>query len=397
MTTHGIRPTMSLGFQRLEAPAYRTRAAHHGFSRSLGSVVVLLVWAVMACGKTVVDPVGNPSPDIDISAPWVEASVSEVGGSAAMVEAALAEASTMERLRSILVVKDGLLVVEDYFGTVGPDALHDVRSVTKSVISALVGLSTESGEITSLEDPIAKYLVPLTGPFEPAKQAITIEHLLTMTSGLEWDEPGGLGSYLEWLRSDDHIAFVLDKPLVFEPGTSFNYNSGASHLLGPILEQATATLLPSLAQEVLFGPIGVSRHRWEWLSSGSHNAGAGVDLRPRDLARFGQLYLQRGSSGGQRILPVGWVESSYTPRFDWRFNLGALHGVTYGYLWWTVPGAPEPLYFAWGHGGQYVVIVPDLNLVVVTTNHWPSMGERAPHYEEITMNLVVEQLIPAFR
>ena len=299
--------------------------------------------------------------------------------------------------RRLLIVKDGRLVVEEYFGDAGREDLHDVRSVTKSVVSALTGIVLARGGIAGVEDPIGGYLDSLVSDLEPEKAAITIEHLLTMTSGVEWDESGGFGDYTKWIQSGDHLGYLLDRPFVAEPGARFNYNSAAVHLLGVVLEQATGMELPELAHEVLFGRIGVARSRWEPLAGGFHNGGAGLDLRPRDLARFGQLYLQGGSSAERRIVPAEWVDRSTVERFDWRFSSGALGGITYGFIRWVVPEAREPFYFAWGFGGQYVVVVPEMYLVMVTTNDWRGVGADAGRYERMTMDVLVEYMIPAFR
>ncbi len=313
-----------------------------------------------------------------------------------MVATGVERARLNDRLRSLLVVKDGRLVVEEYFNGSHGD-LHDVRSVTKSVVSALAGLVIERGDLGSVNDAIGEHLDLLVSDLEPAKAEITIEHLLTMASGLEWDESGGFGDYVQWIRSDDHLGYILDKPLVADPGSRYNYNSGAVHLLGVALEQATGARLPELADELLFSRIGISRSRWEPLRDGFHNGGAGLDLRPRDLARFGQLYLQQGESAGSPVLPAEWVARSSAARYGWRFDSGGLGGISYGSLWWVVPEASEPLYFAWGFGGQYVVIVPGMNLVAVTTTDWPGMGAEAGTYERRTMDLLVDYIIPAFR
>lgn len=349
-----------------------------------------------ACNSDMVEPEPSGPPNIDLALPWTTASVAEVGGSTAMVATGVERARLNDRLRSLLVVKDGRLVVEEYFNGSQGD-LHDVRSVTKSVVSALTGLLIERGDLGSVNDPIGGYLDSLVGDLEPAKAAITIDHLLTMASGLEWDESGGFGDYVQWIRSGDHLGYVLGKPLVSDPGSQYNYNSGAVHLLGVALEQATGKRLPALADELLFGRIGISRSRWEPLRGGFHNGGAGLDLRPRDLARFGQLYLQKGESAGSPVLPQEWVARSSAARYGWRFDSGGLRGISYGTLWWVVPEASEPLYFAWGFGGQYVVIVPGMNLVIVTTTSWPGMGAEAGAYERRTMDLLVDHIIPAFR
>lgn len=368
--------------------------------RRAGGLLVAAALALSACAEPAVVPGTDRPLEIDLARPWVTASVADAGGSSAMVERGLERARANRRMRSLLVARDGRLVVEEYFGGARAIDLHDVRSVTKSVVSALTGIALARGDLRSLDDPVADYLDTLRPELDPDKGAITIRHLLTMTSGLEWDETGGFGSYVEWIRSGDPLGFVLDRPFASPPGETFNYNSAAVHLLGVVIEQATSMELPALAESTLFDPIGVSRSRWEPLADGSHNGGAGLDLRPRDLARFGQLFLQRGASGGRQIVPADWVDLSTAARFDWRFELGALEGISYGYLWWVVPGASGPLHFAWGHGGQYVVVVPGRRLVVVATNDWRGVGDEeggARRYERLIMDILVQDIIAAFR
>ena len=361
------------------------------------AVVGAAACLLAACSEDTLGPGSSDGLDIDLALPWVEASVADAGGSPEGVARAVESARANDRMRSLLVVKDGRLVVEEYFGDGADEELHDVRSVTKSVVSALAGIAIERGDIGGLDDPIGDYLDPVASWMEPEKRAITVGHLLTMTSGLEWDESGGFGSYIDWIRSGDYLGFVLDKPLTYSPGSQFTYNSGAVHLLGVVIEQATTMQLPAFARHALFDPMGIAVSRWESLGGGFYNGGAGLDLSPRDLARFGQLFLQRGSSGGRQLVPAEWVDRSTVTRFDWRLDSGSLSGISYGFLWWTVPEAPEPMYFAWGHGGQYIVVVPDLNLVVVTTNNWWRVGEAAGDYEQKTMDIVVRHVLPAFR
>ena len=370
----------------------------HGIRPKLRQVAAAAAAGLLAaCSEGPLGPGPSGPIDIDLALPWVEASLADVGGSPERMARAVELAGANDRMRSLLVVKDGRLVVEEYFGDGADEELHDVRSVTKSVVSALAGIAIARGDIDGLDDPIGDYLDGVTGRIEPDKRAITVRQLLTMTSGLEWDESGGFGSYIDWIRSGDYLGFVLEKPLTSAPGTQFTYNSGAVHLLGVVIEQATTMYLPNFAQHVLLDPMGIAKSRWESLGGGFHNGGAGLDLRPRDLARFGQLYLQRGSSGGRQIIPADWVDRSTMGRFDWRFDSGSLKGISYGFLWWVAPDAPEPMYFAWGHGGQYVVVVRGLNLVVVTTNNWWRMGEAAEDYERVTMDIVVQHVLPAFR
>ncbi|MYE69783.1 MAG: serine hydrolase [Gemmatimonadetes bacterium] len=214
----------------------------------------------------------TPGPDelveVDLARPWTTATVAEVGGSPAMVERGIDRARTNHRMRSLLVARNGRLVVEEYFGGARANTLHDARSVTKSVVSALTGIALERGDIKTLDDPVADYLGSLVPDLDPDKGAITIRQLLTMTSGLEWDETGGFGSYIEWIRSDDPLGYVLARPFAAPPGEEFNYNSAAVHLLGVVVQQATGSELPTLARSTLFDPMGISRSPWEPLGNG---------------------------------------------------------------------------------------------------------------------------------
>lgn len=366
-------------------------------------------WLAVALAATLASPAGctdlptEPRPwdaaAIDLAAPWKTATVEAVGGSRDLVAAGVERAHRNHRLQSLLVVKNGRLVVEEYFGTGHPEMLADVRSVTKSVVSALAGIAVERGRIGSVDDPVAGYLAPLVTALEGDKGNITFRHLLTMTSGFAWDETGGGSSYSEWIRSGDHLRFLLDKPLADPPGAQFTYNSAAVHLLGVAIEQATERRLPEFAQEALFGPIGIAFGRWESLPGGYSNGGAGLDLRPRDLARFGQLYLQLGVSANRQVLPEEWTAASTVARFQWRSDFGPLAGISYGRLWWVVPDAPEPFYFAWGYGGQFVFVVPRIAMVIVATNDWRGVGGDggAARYERETLAVVTDYLLPAFR
>lgn len=391
------------------SPAIRASAAWASHRRRSGRSSAAFraraawAWAALvalgACSADLAGPDRRTPARIDLAAPWETLSIEAVGGSPDLVADGIERARLNHRLQSLLVVKAGRLVVEEYFGAGHPDSVADVRSVTKSVVSALAGIALERGEIGSVDDPVAGYVAPAVGEIDGAKREITVRHLLTMTSGFEWDESGGFGSYSEWMRSDDHLRFLLDRPLAHPPGTQFTYNSAAVHLLGVAVEQATGMRLPEFAHDALFGPMGIAFGRWEPLPGGYHNGGAGLDLRPRDLARFGQLYLQGGASLDRQLLPREWVNLSFRPHFQWRSDFGALAGISYGLLWWSVPDAPEPLHFAWGYGGQYVFVVPGLDLVIVATNDWRGISQEggAERYEQETVGVIVDHLVPAFR
>jgi len=341
-------------------------------------LAALALFVLAGCQDAPVGPPTGPpsgSTAIDIAAPWQVASPGDVGLNSFAMSLAVSAAADIDRLRSLLVVKDGKLVVEEYFGGRGAGSLNDVRSVTKSIVGTLAALARDRGYIASLDDPIDRYLPAEVTPLDFGQRAITVRHLLTMSGGFQWDESGGGGDYVRWILSDDPIGMLLDRPIEDSPGSGFTYNSAAVHLLGVLIEEAVGEPLPAFAARELFQPLGISSVEWEPMSDGFVNGGSGIDLRARDLARLGQLYLQDGVSGGRRILPEGWVAEATRPWFSWRATFGALGRYTYGELWWVSEGRPETAFLAWGYGGQFIYVVPALDLVVVTTTEWTGLSQ----------------------
>ena len=225
-------------------------------------------------------------------------------------------------------------------------------------------------------------------------EAITFRHLLTMTGGWDWDEFTG-DDYLHWARSPEPVSFLLDRPIVDPPGTRFVYNSAAVHLLGIALEEATGQALPDFADEVLFDPLGIPDLAWEPLPGDFVNGGSGLDLRPRDLARIGQLFLRGGRSGDRAVVPGDWIEMATDPVFAWAGPR------SYGFLWWI--DLERDGYYANGYGGQYLYVLPGRDLVVVVTTDWRGAA-RGPDYRDairtlarLAFDIVVNEVVPAAR
>lgn len=344
-------------------------------ARALAAALIAAVAA--ACGQTPAAPSAPaaPPPRIDLSAAWIEAAPADVSLDATMLAAAGAEAATMPRFRGLLVARHGRLAFERYFGGADAATLFDVRSVTKSVISALVGIALRDGVLPSADAPVAGYLSP---PYvlDDASRGITVRHLLTMTSGFQWNEDDVAG-YNLWILSDDHVQYLLDRPHARPPGAQFTYNSAAVHTLGVVLQRAAATPLPQYARDRLFAALGIDAVSWEPLDRGTVNGGSGIQLRGRDLLKLGQLYLQRGWSAERSVVPESWVDETTRPRFTWRNDYGAQKSVTYGMLWWVSDASPAA-FFAWGYGGQFVYVVPGRDLVVVAATNWRNLTETTP-------------------
>lgn len=382
---------------------YRNLRREFSRARACRAALLPLIVVVAACADSAVGPVAPPPPGaigpIELSAPWVESDPAVVGFDAGRLADALGQAGAIPRLRSLLVVKNGRLVVENYFGGRDRNSLHDVRSVTKSVIGTLAAIAVADGYIGGLDDRIESYLSPGVASLGYDQRFITIRHLLTMTGGFQWNESGGLGDYGVWIQSPDHIDTLLDRPIVNPPGSGFVYNSAAVHLLGVVIEEAVGEPLRDYASRVLLRPIGIEAVQWESLSRGYVNGGSGIDLTARDLARLGQLYLQDGLSGATRILPEGWVASATTPKFSWRAAYGSLDRYTYGYLWWISESEPEAAYLAWGYGGQFVYVVPDLDLVIVATTDWTRLSQEGGPgpLERAVLDVLIEGIHRAAR
>lgn len=262
-------------------------------------------------------------------------------------------------IHGIAIVRNGTLVLEAYFHPMRAEDRHYIASCTKSFVSALVGVALAQGYIDSVDQKLLDFFPDQTVANSDAwKQAIRLENLLTMSSGLAW--PGrNLNESIQaqWRQSQDMVQFVLDRPMADEPGTRFRYNSGGSHLLAAIVRQTTGRPPLAFAREHLFKPLGITNVYWEADPAGLNFGGWGLELTVPDLARFGYLFLQQGVWDGQAVLPAAWVEASTTSHIE----TGYLD-YHYGYQWWVDPAGS---YHARGYGGQYIFVVPDQNLVVV--------------------------------
>ncbi len=280
-------------------------------------------------------------------------------------------------IHSVLMIRHGRLVAEEYFrGTTawGQDidfqrnTLHAVYSVTKSVTSALVGIAMEKGEIRGLDARMLDLLPSYADLLSTGgKKAILLRHFLSMTGGLEWDEwtysyTDSRNSHVQMQEADDAVRYVLEQPLVDPPGTVFTYNSGISIALGEALYSVTGRKADELTRLQLFEPMGISKVEWEIYSGGLVETGGGLSMRPRDMGKFGLLYLQDGVWNGQQLVPRDWVRESTKKQ-------APLWG--YGYHWWvdsldTGSGMVDS-FSAQGYAGQFIFVVPDLDLVTVFT------------------------------
>ena len=248
--------------------------------------------------------------------------------------------------------------------------LHTMQSVSKSVTSALIGIALRRGEIPSVDVKTMPYFSAFRVKPDARRDAMTLRDILTMTTGIAWDEstvtytdPANNCAAME--SAQDWIQYVLDQPMAEEPGKKWLYNSGATQLLSYLIKKTTGREAHDYAKEHLFAPLGIE-FEWKQTPLGLADTEGGLYLRPRDLAKLGLLYLKDGVWDGQRILPEGWVKDSTA----WRVSTSGGGRRGYGYKWWVLsrkgPGTYDA-YAALGYGGQFLIVVPELDLVAVFT------------------------------
>ncbi len=271
-------------------------------------------------------------------------------------------------LHSLVIVRGGRLVVEEYFHGFGREDLHEIQSGTKSVASLMVGIARDRGEIGDLDTPVLEWFPELAVAAGDGWETVTLEHLLTMTAGLDWDRrevlrPPGPGPAV--------FAEVIGRRVAHEPGSRWLYNGADVELLGGVLHRATGLHADELAARALFAPLGITAWDWELGKTEGYPSLAGtLELRPLDMAKIGQLVLDQGRWRGRQVISEEWIAESTGPRVA-----SGDAAQMYGYLWQRLDAplgaARHPVLVASGWGSQFIHVVPALDVVIVTTggNH----------------------------
>jgi CubicO group peptidase (beta-lactamase class C family) len=306
--------------------------------------VVLTTLCLLGCGGAEPSPAPHPSLRLDVA--------EREGLDPARLRRADTQFTATPGLLSVLAMRHGRLVFERYYRGANAAGKHDVFSVTKSVVSALVGIELARGDLRSVDQKIVEFFPhQLVRDADTRIGSITLRDLLTMTSG--YRPPPATAS-------DDWVRTLLSRPLVTAPGAAFSYDDGSAHLVSAIITSASGMPAEQLARRELFAPLGI--HGGRWLSDGHGNTigSTGLSLRPRDLLKLGELYLRQGRWEGRQVVPAAWVREST------RTRVVIPGGYAYGYFWWVNTG-PHGGFLAQGHAGQVVAVHPRLDLVVVIT------------------------------
>lgn len=326
----------------------------------------------------------NPSFQDETVLEWDIATPEEVGLDSSVLEEVADDVSISSDITSLLIARHGRLVLERYFNGSRASEANDLFSVTKSVVSLLTGIAVDDGFLstdTAIGDVLSEALVGMHGDLEVA-------HLLSMSAGV-----GRPAVDLDYDSDDPNLVrTALSYPAVAEPGTEISYNSGLSHVLGAVVTEATGQSLCSLASTRLFGPIGVDVDFWSFEPDGYFAGPVGLFITPREIARLGQLVLQGGRWEGEQLVSAEWLDASLTERWDIACRFPSTH-IGYGWHWWTRTIAGHEVWNASGHGGQDLLILPDLDLVVVVT-HDATSYDPVDH-EQVGTAELIHALLPA--
>jgi len=299
---------------------------------------------------------------------------------------------TMPSVLSFMVIRHGRIVHEKYYNGNNKDSLVVVYSITKSVVSALIGIAIREryldGVDQKLSDIFPEYFTNIS---DPRKKELTLKHLLTMTAGLEPAD----ATFETWQQRRDWCRYVIERSLFSSPGQKFEYNSGLTHVLSAVLTKTTGVSTKAFADKFLFGPLGITNYTWYKDAAGFYLGGWGLRLTPRDMAKFGWLYLMDGMYNGQQIVPSYWVKESVSLHSYPEKTYG------YGYSWWL--DKPQDLvhhkeyqsFFALGYGGQFIWVVPELDIITVITVKEEN-PEDTPEYNAI-WHLIHNYVFPAVK
>jgi len=335
-------------------------------------IVATLVVFLVVCWVGMASTVSAQSPEYWPTGGWQTSTPEQQGIDSEQLAKAfdfLEEADA--NIHSLLIIRNGYVVADAYFYPFTRGTRHDVASVTKSLTSTLVGIAIDKGHIESLDQPVLGFFPGRTvANLDANKKAMTLEHLLTMTSGLECINAPSEVTLFQMITSPDWIQFMLDLPMSDEPGTRFVYNSGASHLLSAIIRETTGMNALAFAREHLFGPLGISDVDWPLDPQGANNHGWGdLQVTPHDMAKLGYLYLNDGVWEGTRVLSPEWVAAATSKHVSTTVD----HHNRYGYLWWIRSAGG---YSAVGRGCQRIFVLPENDMIVVVTSGAGGAQER---------------------
>ena len=367
-TTRKDNDTLRLGLLKhiVRCPLFRSRGRQHSFL--LSASVILILSILVGCGPSTEDLEAvryTPLPGDD----WKVSTPAEQGLGPMLVAELYYNAARLETIYGLLVIKNDHLIAERYFNKGSVEQKARLQSATKSYTSALVGIALDQGYLSSVDQKMLDFFPELASQItDPRKKQITIRHLLQMRAGYPWEETDP--ALWQGLLSGHYLPLIDGFPLVSDPGTKFHYSNLTSNWLGIIVARACGTDLKSYAEHNLFTPIDAEVGDWGQDRDGHNNGCGDLHFTARDAAKFGLLYLNDGKFNGKQIISANWVHDSLQAYSVNEFvvkKVGRFRDIGYGYQWWSARAGEHHVNFAWGHGGQLIVLLDDLDMIIVVT------------------------------
>lgn len=324
---------------------------------------------------------------------WKTATPSEQGLSSEQLDIALNEAGNRSSIYSVLVIRNGYIVAERYYHGYNANSGFNIRSVSKSYLSAMTGIAIENGAINNINEKMLDFFPEYrhTG-LDTRKQDITIKHLLTMQAGIDHEH----NNYSRLYSTSNWIQSAIEEPLLYNPGTTHSYNTFLTHLLSGIITKESGMSTLEFGQQYLCDLLGTTIQDWQQSPQGIYFGGNSMFFTTRDMAVLGYLYLNGGEINGVQIVPRDWVEESLKnrmPQSGWIW--GDLHDGGYGYLWWLGKIKGHKVFLAIGHGGQFVVNFTELNMIVATNSNAYVGWDAADINERSALDLIANYIVPA--
>jgi CubicO group peptidase (beta-lactamase class C family) len=328
--------------------------------------------------------------------PWQSASFTAQMVDSVLIDSAATLFAADEHFYSFLLVRNGFLVKEYYRPPLKSYNDFELRSATKSIVSALVGIALSRGLIDSLDQPMISFFPEYDTPsLDPRTRTITVRHLLTMRAGFDYSD--GDPNLVLYSPSDQWVQKTINLPLKYSPGERFYYASVQTHLLSAIITKRSSMSTLAFAKKYLTGPAQFQIGSWEQDPQGIYFGGSGIRMTPRSMARFGELVRMNGFAGTASLIPEAWIRESFIPRNAENTEWGEFRKMNYGYSWWMDVSGQDSIFFAAGSGGQFIIIIPAKNAVIVTAADPNQSAAAIALQEERIIRTIRRYLIPSIK
>ncbi len=353
--------------------------------KRLFPLLIIITCVVISCSDI------TDIEEIPIGYNWEVSTPEILGLNSTMLNAALSEASGKGFINSIIVIRNGKIAVEKYFNGRNVNSNQTIRSVSKSFLSALVGIAINKGLLNLNQKMIDSFPEYRSDVTDSNVNNITLRHLITMRSGIMGDEE----IYSAFTQSSNWIKTIIEMPLNFVQGTKALYSTAGAHLISGMLTKATGMSTMEFAKRNLFDPMGIVINDWTIDPQGIYFGGNEMFFTTRNMAALGLLYLNNGNLNNHQIVPEEWVNNSLMYSGGSSTVWGSLSEGGYGYMWWLGKVSGKKVFFALGHGGQFIVCVPDINMIVAVTSDPYLDWDISDEHERSVLQIVADYIIPS--